>query len=187
MAMAGFVRDRAALKQRGLSTVMWGLALGAFGVAVLIRPELTAGVLIAMIGVTVTLVGLSLMYGAFRLRDVAGGAWLLALIPATTVALFGAFVWLFPSAVGAVVLGLVAVMLILSGAGDVMSSFALASVFSWWWLRLLRGVLIAGAGVWLLASDLSGLAAIGTVIGVWALFVAAITVTFGVLSMRDPR
>lgn len=185
--MNGFVRDRSALKERGLSTVMWGLALAAFGIAVRVWPELTAGVLIAMIGVTILLVGLSLMYGAYRLREVAERAWVVALIPATIVALFGAVVWAFPGAVGAILLILVAVMLILSGIGDVISSVALSPVFSWWWLRLLRGLLIGGAGVWMILSDLTGLAAIGAVIGVWALVVGGVTVAFGVLAARDPR
>lgn len=187
MEVKGFVRDRTALKERGSSTILWGLALAAFGVAVLVWPVLSAGVLIAMIGVTIMLVGLALMYGAYRLREVAERAWVLALIPATSVAVFGAIVWLFPDAVGTVVLVLVAVMLMLSGVGDVMLSFALAPIVSWWWLRLVRGLLVAGAGVWMILSDLTGLAAIGTVIGLWALFVAAITITFGVLAMRSPR
>ena len=179
-----FVSDRAALRERGLATVLWGLALTAFGVAVLFLPELTGSVLIALIGATIFLVGLSLMYGAYRLREVAERMWVLALAPAVMVTLFGAFVWLFPGAVGTLILVFIAVMIILVGFGDIGASFMMAPVFSWWWLRLIRGLVMSGAGAWILLSGVSGLAAIGVLVGLWALLVGALTVTFGTLALR---
>lgn len=184
MAITLFVHDRAALRRRGWSFAMWGAALILFGVAVLAWPELTGTVLVALIGATILAVGLALVYGAWRLREVAERLWLVSLVPAVAVAVFGAIVLAFPDEVSAVLLVIVAALVIIAGVGDMAASFALASVVGWWWVRFLRGLLLVGAGVWVIFSDLSGLVAIGTLLGVWALLLGAITTAFSVLALR---
>ena len=184
MALRLLIHDRADLQQRGWSFVLWGLALVLFGVAVLAWPGLTGAVLVALIGAVILAVGLVLVHGAWRLREVAGGFWLAALVPALAVAVFGAVVLAFPDAVSAILLVIVALLVIIAGVGDIASAFTIASIIGWWWLRLLRGVLFVAAGVWMILSDLSGLVAIGALLGVWALLLGAITIAFGVLALR---
>lgn len=184
MAIQLLVRDTESLRRRGMSFIAWGLAIAAFGAAVLAWPELTATALITLIGLLILAAGLVLVYGSWRLREVAGGVWVVSLIPALAVTLFGLAVLAFPEAVSAVLLVIVAILVLIAGLGDIASAFALSAVVSWWWLRLIRGVLLTGAGIWVIFSDLSGLVAIGTLLGVWALLLAAITVAFGVLALR---
>ncbi len=184
MAIQVFVRDRAALRRRGWSIVLWGAVLMLFGIAVLAWPELTGTVLVSLIGVTILAVGLALVHGAWRLREVEERLWVVSLVPALIVVAFGVVVLAFPDAVSAILLMIVAVLVIIAGVGDLASSFALSSIVGWWWLRLLRGLLLVGAGVWVILSDLSGLVAIGALVGVWALLLGAITIAFGVLALR---
>ena len=184
MAAQLFVADRDALRQRGWPTALWGAAMLLFGGAVLAWPELTGTVLVALIGATILAVGLVLVYGAWRLREFAERLWVVSLVPALVVAAFGAVVLAFPDAVGTVLLVVVAAFVIIAGLGDIASAFALVPIVGWWWVRLVRGALLVGAGVWVILSDLSGLVAIGVLVGAWALLLGAITVTFGVLALR---
>lgn len=155
-----------------------------FGVAVLAWPEPTGTVLVTLIGAVILAVGFALTYGAWRLREVAERLWVVSLIPALIVTAFGLIVLAFPDEVGTVLLVVVAVFVIIAGIGDVASSFALIPMVGWWWVRLLRGALLVGAGAWLILSDISGLLAIGVLVGVWALLLGAITIAFGVLALR---
>lgn len=184
MAIDIWVRNPERLRRRGWSFVLWGAALLVFGAAVLVWPELTGTALVLLIGAIVFVAGLVLMWGAWRLRDAAPGLWLAAMLPALAVAVFGAVVLLFPDAVSTILLVMVAVLMVLAGAGDIASSLALISTVRWWWLRLLRGLLIGGAGVWLIFADVPGLVAVGALVGLWAIVLGAITVATGVLALR---
>ncbi|MBE0476113.1 MAG: DUF308 domain-containing protein [Coriobacteriia bacterium] len=185
MAIEIWVRSTEALKRRGWGFVARGLVFAAFGVAVLVWPALTGTVLVTLIGAVILLAGLVLLYGAFRLRDLVGGTWLAAALPASTVAVFGLVVLAFPHAVSSVLLVILAAFAVLAGIADIASSLALATVVGWWWLRLLRGLLLTGAGVWLIFADVSGLVAIGVLVGVWALMLGGLTVAFGLLALRS--
>lgn len=184
MATYILTRDRDGLQRRGWSFVLTGIALLLFGIAVLAWPTMTGAVLVALIGALILAAGLVLVYGSWRLREVAGGLWLAALLPSLAVTAFGAIVLAFPEGVSTVLLVIVAVLVIFAGIGDIASALAISTVFSWWWLRLLRGILLAGAGVWAIFSDLSGLVAVGALLGAWALLLGAITITFGALALR---
>jgi uncharacterized membrane protein HdeD (DUF308 family) len=184
MAIAVFVRDRDALRQRGWTAVLWGLALLLFGAAVLAWPAMTGRVFVVLVGALILAAGLVLVYGAWRLREVAPVMWIAALVPALAVAVFGGVVLAAPDAVSAVLLVIVAVLAILAGIGDLASALALSRIISWWWLRLLRGALLVGVGAWLIFSDLPGLVAVGAAVGVWALLLGGISITFGVLAVR---
>lgn len=184
VALQLLVRDRESLHRHGWAFVLWGAALLLFGIAILAWPGLTGAVLVALIGAMILAAGLVLMYGAWRLREFAERLWIAALVPALMVAVFGAVVLAFPDSVAAVLLVFVAVLVIIAGVGDLASAIALSPVVGWWWLRLLRGLLMVSAGVWAITSDLSGLVAIGWLLGAWALLIGAITIAFGVMALR---
>jgi uncharacterized membrane protein HdeD (DUF308 family) len=176
--------DSAAMQRRGWSFMATGAVLVLFGVAVLAWPELTGTVLVLLIGALILAAGLVLLWGSWRLREVVGQLWIASLLPALAVTVFGILVLAFPDAVSTVLLVIVAVLVVVAGLGALASAFALSAVFRWWWLRLLRGALLVGAGVWAIFSDLSGLVAIGAVLGVWSLVLGVITVAFGLLALR---
>jgi hypothetical protein len=45
--------------------------------------------------------------------------------------------------------------------------------------------LLIGAGVWVIVEDISGLAVVGVAAGAWSLVLGALSIVWGVLSVRD--
>lgn len=186
MAINLWVNDPETLRGRGTAFIVWGVALLLFGVAVLAWPNITGAVLVALVGACILISGLALVYGSWRLRERMAGLWITALLPALGVSVFGLVVLVWPDAVSTVLVLVLAALAIIAGFGDIVSALALVKLVVWWWVRMVRGLLLAGAGVWVILSGVSGLAAIGAAIGVWALFVGAVTLVFGVLALRVP-
>ena len=179
MAITVWVKDPEVLKKRGPATIVEGVALTAFGVVVLAWPAITGSILVRLVGLCVAACGFVCAYGGWSLRAEGGRTWIAALVPSLAVALFGLFVFFSPNAVGQVLLAVVALLAILAGLYDIVLSFSILSIFSGWWIRFVRGILLAGAGVWMIASHVSGLAALGTFLGIWVLLVGAFTVALG--------
>jgi uncharacterized membrane protein HdeD (DUF308 family) len=184
MAMQLWLSDRDALRRSWWSFSLWGGALVIFGIAVLAWPALSGAVLVMLFGMLILVAGLVLIYASWRLREFAGALWLGALFPALSVAVFGAIVVLFPDAVGTVLLVVLAALAVIAGLSDIVSSVPLSKVFGGWWLRLLRGLLLIAAGIWLIAADVGGLVAVGTFAGLFALVLGGITIAFGVMALR---
>lgn len=180
-----FSRDPQILQRRGYSFLLWGLVAVVFGVAVLLWPRLTAEVFVGFFGAAILVIGLALAYGASRLRDVAGRAWLGALAPALAIAVFGALMLIFPGAVATVVLIVMGALAVVVGIGDLASALAISAVARWWWLRALRGALLTGIGVWIVLTPVSGLVALGWVLGLWAIAVGALSVALGTAALRS--
>lgn len=176
--------DREQLRHRATIVILWGVALAALGIAILAWPHLTGAVLVSLIGAMILVAGIFLAYGSWKLHEVAGSVWVAALIPSLAVAVFGGVVLFYPEAVGAVLLVVVAILVLIAGLGDLFLGFGLIPIVPWWWLRVLRGILMIGAAIWALTSDISGLAAIGVAFGIWALLLAVITITSGILALR---
>lgn len=178
-------RDRESLRRGGITAILLGILLLLSAVALLAWPELTGTVVMAIIGAVLLAAGLVLLYGAWRLRDVARALWLIALIPALVVAAFGLVVLVWPDVVGDVVLIVLAIIAVLAGLVDVVAASALLKLVPWWWLRLLRGLLLAGAGVWALFNDVSGLAVLGAFVALWAALLGVLSVASGIFALRD--
>lgn len=184
MALKIWSIDREQLRHRATLAILWGVALAVLGVAVLAWPGLTGTVLIMLIGATILVSGVFLVYGAWKLHDIAGPLWIAALIPAVAVAVFGGIVLAYPDAVSNVLLIVVAILVLLAGLGDMFWGFALIPIVPWWWLRVLRGILLVVAAIWAITADVSGLAAIGVIFGAWLLLLAVLTIVFGILALR---
>jgi uncharacterized membrane protein HdeD (DUF308 family) len=179
-----WVQDPEALRKRGSASIVWGIVLAALGVVVLSWPDITGSVLVRLVGVCITACGFVLVYGSWSLRRGPGRTWIAALVPSIAIAIFGAIVFFWPGAIGQVLLAIVALLAIAAGLFDVVLSFSIISIMHEWWVRLVRGLVIAGAGIWMIASHVSGLAAIGMFLGIWALLVGVITTAFGIMAKR---
>lgn len=177
--------DRDSIRHGAVTAVLIGILLLLAAVALLAWPELTGTAVMTIIGAVLLIAGLVLLYGAWRLRDVSRALWLVALVPAVVVAAFGLVVLVWPDVVSDVVLIIVAIIAVLAGVVDIAMSLALARVVPWWWVRLLRGLLLAGAGVWALFNDVSGLAVLGAVVAIWAFVLGALSVASGILALRE--
>jgi uncharacterized membrane protein HdeD (DUF308 family) len=177
--------DRESLRTRAVTYILWGVLLIVLGMALLAWPNLTGTVLMTIVGVFLAAAGAVLLYSAWRLRPVWGGFWVVSLVPAVALMVFGIVVLTSPDLVSTVVLTIVAVLAVIAGLNDLAGALAIARVFSWWWLRLLRGLLLVGAGVWVIVEDVSGLAVVGVAAGAWSLVLGALSIIWGVLSVRD--
>ncbi|MCK8115382.1 HdeD family acid-resistance protein [Anaerosoma tenue] len=177
--------DRESLRTRAVTFILWGVLLIVLGMALLAWPNLTGTVLMTIVGVFLAAAGAVLLYSAWRLRPVWGGLWVVSLVPAVALMVFGIVVLTSPDLVSTLVLTIVAVLAVIAGLNDLAGALAIARVFSWWWLRLLRGLLLIGAGVWVIVEDISGLAVVGVAAGAWSLVLGALSIVWGVLSVRD--
>lgn len=182
--VAMWTRDLDSLRQGGVMFVIWGLLMALFGAALLAAPTLTGEVLMTVIGVFVILSGVALVYWAWRMRQLAG-VWMAILVPAIALVVFGIVVLVQPNVVSTVLLVIAAVLIILAGTNDIAAALVLARVFRWWWVRLLRGVLLLAAGVSVVFSDISGLAVLGGLVAIWAIMLGLLSIAWGVLAIRS--
>lgn len=116
----GAVAVLGAMKKRRRDDNWWLLLLLGFasigaGAVALIHPMLTALVLVLLIGATALMTGVLDIAEAIRLRKAVQGEWLLALSGATSV-LFGALIFLLPGAGMLVLLWLIGIHALLTGA-----------------------------------------------------------------------
>lgn len=179
-----WITDRESLRRVGKTFVLWGVILLLLGVAVLVWPDLTGSLLVTLVGVLMLIAGALLLFGAWQARVIWGGLWWITAIPAIVLLVFGIVALASPELVSAIVLLVMAVVAIIAGANDVAGAFAVAKAFGWWWVRLLRGLLLIGLGIWLIASDVSGVAVLGAIAGVWAVVVGILSLAWGALVLK---
>jgi len=163
---------------------VWGLLFLLFGTALLIWPDRTGAMLMRLLGAFITIGGIVLTHGALRLRRQGVYMWALTLVPAAAVMVFGLLVLFLPDLVSTAVIIVVAVLLMIAGVSDVIGSFAIFAIAPWWWLRLLRGLALAGSGLWALTSNPSGLTAISVFVAIWAFLLGILSLVCGVLAAR---
>lgn len=180
-----WITDRESLRARALTSIPWGVLLIVLGMTLLAWPSLTGTVLMVIVGVFLAAAGAVLTYSAWRLRPIWGSLWVVSLVPAVALMVFGVVVLVSPDLVSTLVLTIVAVLAVIAGLNDLAGALAIARVFNWWWLRLLRGLLLIGAGVWVIAEDISGLAVLGVAAGTWSLVLGALSIIWGMLAARD--
>lgn len=177
-------RGRESLHGSAVTCVLWGLLLLLFGAALITWPDRTGAVLVTLLGAFIAVAGIVLAFGALRLRRQGTRLWVLALVPAVAVVMFGSVVLLLPDLVSTVVLLIVAVLVVITGVADIIGSFAILAIAPWWWLRFLRGLVLAGSGLWVLTDNPSGLAAIGVLAAIWAFVLGALSLACGILAAR---
>lgn len=176
--------DVRTLHRRGWEFIAWGIVMVGVGVALAVVPQLTGQILATILGLAVVAGGLALVYGGFRLGEVSRGLEAATIVLGLLFAAAGAAIIVYAAAVTRFVLVIVAIIAVLAGAWDLVSGIAIAGTFDWWWLRALRGALLIALGIWVLATPVSGLVALGWLAGLAAIALGALSIAFGVGALR---
>jgi uncharacterized membrane protein HdeD (DUF308 family) len=166
---------------------LWGLGLVAFGVVIMVWPELTRRVFVLAFGM------LSLLAGATQLasavvarRRLEGLAWLPVIVGFVALSI-GVLTLSAPDLVArlfALVIGLAAFAW---GVSDIAIGWTGRAYFPTWHLHVLRGVLAAGAGVLLIVRPLDSLVGIAWLVGAWAIAIGLITLWLALGARSGPR
>ena len=163
--------------------IAWGLVAILLGVAILAWPQLTSTVLVGLLGAGLLLAGLFLLYAALRLRGTRS-LWWLPLVPGIALTAFGALTLLAPEQVASFFIVVAAIIVILAGIGDAAMAISWRAVLPGWWVRLLRGLVFVLLGVWVIVTPVSGLVALGWLVGIAVIAIGALSVWLGLLVRR---
>lgn len=176
-------KDLEAIRRSGWLFVAWGALLVLLGVALLAWPGATGTVLVTLVGAFTAASGIVLVVNAVKMRSFTARLWTVPLVLGVLLTLLGVIAVFFPDAVGAVFLIIAAIFTLLAGVNDIVGAIAILPLVSWWWLRLLRGLLLIGVSIFVLLSDLSGLVVVGTFLGLWVLVLGAVTLACGAFAL----
>jgi uncharacterized membrane protein HdeD (DUF308 family) len=186
--MASFVyaSDAGSLRRTWAPLVAWGTLVAALGIVVAGMPGLTTSVFVFMIGLASVIAGLVWMSWIVSVRRSTGGWWTVAFIPGALLLLFGAYALLQPDALVTFLFKAVALLAVLVGLADMIGSWRLREFFSQWWLRLVRGLLIAGAGIIVFMQPEAGTVTASLLIGLIFVAIGAMTIALGLAARRLP-
>ncbi|HUX89021.1 MAG TPA: DUF308 domain-containing protein [Chloroflexota bacterium] len=149
-------QDRSTQAARGVIAVL-------FGLAVLLWPQITLGVLVYLFGILALVMGIFFIIGAFRTAE-HGQSWWLQAVEGGLGIVIGLFV-LFGTSVGTTILFyVVAFWAIITGIPDIIAGFR---AHDWLWLG--DGVVLAIFGLILIANPGRGALSV-----VWLIAIAAL-------------
>jgi uncharacterized membrane protein HdeD (DUF308 family) len=186
MASFFYASDAGSLRRTWVPLVAWGTLVAAFGVIVAGMPDLSAGVLVFLIGVGSVVAGLVWVSWAVSLRRATGGWWMISFAPGVLLIVFGAYALLRPTTLAEFLFRAAGVLAAAWGLTDMAASWRWRGFFGAWWLRLLRGALVAGVGVLVFLLPAAGITTAGLLIGVWFVVIGATTVALGLAARRLP-
>jgi uncharacterized membrane protein HdeD (DUF308 family) len=187
MASFLFTSNAGSLRRTWIPLVGWGSLIAAFGIAVAVWPALTAGAFVSLFGLASIVAGLVWMSWIVSVRDKAGSWWVPAFIPGALLLLFGGYALTQPQALIGFLLKSVALVAVLIGLADMVASWGLRAFFTQWWMRLLRGLLVAGAGIIVFLQPETGVLTAGLFIGLIFLAIGAMTIALGFAAYRLPK
>jgi uncharacterized membrane protein HdeD (DUF308 family) len=187
MASFFFSSDAGSLRRTWVPLVAAGTLVAAFGIVVAAMPGLTTSVFVFMVGLASVIAGLVWMSWIVSVRRSTGGWWTVAFVPGALLMLFGAYALLQPESLVTFLFKAVALLAVLVGLADMVGSWRLRSFFHQWWMRLLRGLLIAGAGIVVFLQPETGTVTAGLLIGVIFMAIGAMTIALGLAARRLPK
>ena len=187
MASLFYTSDAGSLRRTWLPLVAWGTLVAALGIFVAAMPGLTTSVFVFMLGLASVIAGLVWMSWIVSVRRSTGGWWTVAFLPGALLLLFGAYALLQPDALVTFLFKALALLAVLVGLADMVGSWRLRAFFSQWWMRLVRGLLIAGAGVVVFLQPETGTVTAGLLIGLIFMAIGAMTIALGLAAHRLPR
>ena len=187
MASFFYTSDAGSLQRTWVPLVAWGTLIAAFGVVVAGLPGLTAGVIVFLIGAGAVISGLVYVSWAISLRRATGGWWAISFIPGVLLIVFGAYALLRPGTLAEFLFRAAGAVAAVWGVADMAASWRWRSFFGAWWLRLLRGVLVAGVGVLVFLLPAAGVVTAGVLIGIWFVVIGATTIALGLAAHRLPK
>ena len=179
--------DAGSLRRTWVPLVAWGTLVAAFGIVVAAWPGLTTSVFVFLIGLASVIGGLVWMSWIVSVRRSTGAWWTIAFIPGALLLLFGAYALLQPDALVTFLFKAVALVAVLVGLADMVASWRLRDFFAQWWMRLLRGILIAGAGVVVFLQPETGVITASMLIGLIFMAIGAMTIALGLAARRLPK
>jgi uncharacterized membrane protein HdeD (DUF308 family) len=187
MASIFYTSDAGSLQRTWIPLVAWGTLVAAFGIIVAGFPQLTANVLVVMTGVGSAIAGLVWVSWAISLRRATSGWWTVSFIPGVLLLVFGAYALLRPEALAVFLFRAAGAIAALWGLADMAASWRWRPFFGAWWLRLIRGLLIAGVGVVVFLLPSAGIVTAGLLLGLWLLVIGATTIALGLAAHRLPK
>jgi uncharacterized membrane protein HdeD (DUF308 family) len=187
MSSLFYTSDAGSLRRTWLPLVAWGTLVAALGIFVAAMPALTSSVFVFMVGLAAVIAGLVWMSWIVSVRRSTGGWWTFAFIPGALLLLFGAYALLQPDALVTFLFKALALLAVLVGLADMVGSWRLREFFTQWWMRLVRGLLIAGAGVVVFLQPETGTVTAGLLIGLIFVAIGATTIALGLAAHRLPK
>jgi len=187
MASLFYTSDAGSLRRTWVPLVVWGTLVAVFGIVVAGMPGLTASILVVLVGVASLAAGLVWVSWAISLRSATGGWWTISLVPGILLVAFGTFALLQPAALAQFLFRVAGAVAAIWGFADMVVSWRLRAFFAAWWLRLLRGILVLGAGIVVVVLPTAGLVAAGVFMGVWFVVIGATTIALGLAARRLPK
>ncbi len=187
MASVFYTSDASSLRRTWVPLVAWGTLIAAFGIIVAAYPGLTTSALVFMVGLGSVLAGLVWVSWIISLRRLTGAWWLVSLVPGLLLLAFGVYALLNPTTLARFFVTVVGALVALGGLADMAAAWRWRSFFGAWWLRLLRGLLVATIGVLVLLMPETGVATAGLLLGFGLLVVGAVTIALGFAAWRLPK
>lgn len=187
MSSMFYASDAGSLQRTWVPLVAWGTVLAAFGIVVAGMPTLTAIVLVYLIGIGSVAAGLVWVSWAVSLRSATGGWWTVSFIPGVLLLVFGGYALMRPGTLVEFLFRAAGVIAVVWGLVDMTASWRWRSFFPAWWLRLLRGLLVAGVGIVVFLIPSTGVVTAGLLIGLWFVVIGATTIALGLAARRLPK
>jgi uncharacterized membrane protein HdeD (DUF308 family) len=187
MASIFYTSDAGSLQRTWVPLVAWGTVIAAAGLVVAGLPELTASTLVFLTGAGSVAAGLVWVSWAVSLRRASAGWWTLSLIPGVLLLVFGAYALLRPDALAVFLFRAAGAVAVVWGLADMVASWRWRSFFGAWWLRLLRGLLVAGVGLVVFVLPTAGLVTAGLLLGALLVVIGATTIVLGLAAHRLPK
>ena len=186
MASIFYTSDAGSLRRTWLPLVAWGVLVTVFGIAVTAWPDVSGDVFIFMVGLASVIAGLVWMSWIVSVRQATGGWWLFAFVPGALLLMFGAYALINPGSLQSFIFQAIGIVAALWGLADMVASWRWRGFFDLWWMRLVRGLLTAAAGVIVFLHPEAG--TIGIVaIGLLFVAIGAMTISLGLGARRLPK
>jgi uncharacterized membrane protein HdeD (DUF308 family) len=166
------------------SIVAWGVVVCGIGVAILAVPTLTVTVLVMSVGLLSLIAGMSAIGGALALRGQGGAVWALSFVPGVFLVAAGVFAIVRADIVSGFFAVIAALLALAWGAADITAGFASRPYLRAWWVRLVRGGLVAFLALIVVFKPPAGIAGMGWLLGLWAVAVGLTTIWFGLTLRR---
>ncbi len=187
MASFFYTSDAGSLRRTWGPLVAWGTVVAAFGIVVAGMPVLTASILVFLTGIGSVAAGLVWVSWSISLRRASAGWWAVSLMPGVLLLVFGAYALLQPGALAQFLFRAAGAIAVVWGVADMVASWRWRSFFGVWWIRLLRGVLVAGVGAVVFLLPVAGLATAGLLLGLWFAVIGATSIVLGLAARRLPK
>lgn len=187
MSSIFYTSDAGSLRRTWVPLVAWGTVLAVFGIVVAGMPGLTASVLVFVVGLGAVASGLVWVSWAISLRRASAGWWAVSFIPGVLLIVFGAYALLSPGEVAAFFFRAAGAVAAVWGLADMAASWRWRSFFRAWWVRLLRGALVAGVGVLVFVLPATGITTAGVLFGAWFIVIGLTTIFLGLAARRLPK